>query len=205
MPPPVLLWISPAQRLFLFPLFRAWLYCADQEVSHITALFESHGNTPGRPGCPRVYTHPSTVFLHTRYLTRLPSKATDIVVRDHANSVMPQRLAADQHSSLVQLLARFILAASVDVALISFSGPLIHPVKWNFADLSRMSFVDGNCIIRAVTVNVRALVNELPDLFIGLRVLHRLVLCHTTSPRLSPRPESSKQIDPGQLVPAATR
>ena len=85
---------------------------------------------------------------------------------------MPQRLAADQHSSLVQLLARFILAASVDVALISFSGPLIHPVKWNFADLSRMSFVDGNCIIRAVTVNVRALVNELPDLFIGRRVLH---------------------------------
>ena len=85
---------------------------------------------------------------------------------------MPQRLAADQHSSLVQLLARFILAASVDVALISFSGPLIHPVKWNFADLSRMSFVDGNCIIRAVTVNVRALVNELPNLFIGRRVLH---------------------------------
>lgn len=35
-----------------------------------------------------------------------------------------------------------------------------------------MSFVDGNCIIRAVTVNVRALVNELPDLFIGRRVLH---------------------------------
>ena len=135
----VLLWISPAQRLFLLPLFRAWLYYADQEVSHIPALFESHGNTPGRPGCPRVYTHPSTVFLHTRYLTRLPSKATDIVVRDHANSVMPQRLAADQHSSLVQLLARFILAASVDVALISFSGSLIHPVKWNFTDLSRMS------------------------------------------------------------------
>ena len=57
-------------------------------------------------------------------------------VRDYANSVMPQCLAADQHGSLVQLLARFILATSVDVALISFSGPLIHPVKWNFADLS---------------------------------------------------------------------
>ena len=41
----------------------------------------------------------------------------------------------------------FILAASVDVALISFSGSLIHPVKWNFTDLSRMSFVDSNCVI----------------------------------------------------------
>ena len=107
------------------------------------------------------------VSLRTRCLIRLPSKAADIVVRYNTDSIMPQRLAADQHSSLVQLLARFILAASVDVALISFSGPLIHPVKWNFADLSRMSFVDGNCIIRAVTVNVRALVNKLPDLFIG--------------------------------------
>lgn len=129
-PPPVLLWhISRAAAFFLLPLFRAWLYLADLKASHIPALFESHGNTPDRPDCPRIYIRPSTVFLHTRYLIRLPSKATDIIVRDYANSVMPQCLAADQHGSLVQLLARFILAASVDVALISFSGSLIHPVK----------------------------------------------------------------------------
>lgn len=125
--------------------FRAWLYRADLEASHIPALFELHGYTHHQ-GYPMFYSLPF-VSLRTRCLIRLPSKAADIVVRYNTDSIMPQRLAADQHSSLVQLLARFILAASVDVTLISFSGSFIHPVKRNFTDLSCMSFVDSNCVI----------------------------------------------------------
>ena len=79
---------------------------------------------------------------------------------------MPQRLAADQHSSLVQLLPRFIFSASINLALITPPGATVYPVIGNLFDCPGMSLVDRRGILRTITVDVGTIMNVLPYLFL---------------------------------------
>ena len=79
---------------------------------------------------------------------------------------MPQGLAADQHGRPVQLLSGLILPADIDIALVPAAGPLVDLIIGDLLDFPGVALVDGRCIIRPVGVNVGALMNELPDLFL---------------------------------------
>ena len=89
---------------------------------------KSHGYIPGQRG------HHSSAYiqmqfsLQTRPRQRTSLQTPNIVIRYNADSVMPQRLAADQHGSLVQLLPRFIFSASINLALIAPPGATVYPV-----------------------------------------------------------------------------
>ena len=79
---------------------------------------------------------------------------------------MPQRLAADQHGSLVQFLSRFIFSASINLALITPPGATVYPVIGNVLNCPGMSLVDRRGILRTITVDVGAVMDVLPHLLL---------------------------------------
>ena len=79
---------------------------------------------------------------------------------------MAQSLAAHQHSSLVQLPARFIFAASIHLALVAVPGALVYPVIGNVLDFPGIGFIDHRGILGPVSMNVSTFVNVLPHLFL---------------------------------------
>ena len=87
---------------------------------------------------------------------------------------MAQGLAAHQHGRLVQLPPSFILPAGIDLALILPPSPLIHPIIGDLLDGAGMGLIHGRGILRPIAVNVGALVDVLPHLFLVWCVLHPL-------------------------------
>ncbi len=67
---------------------------------------------------------------------------------------MPQRLAADQHGSLVQLLPRFIFSASINLALITPPGAAVHPVIGMSLYRPWQSLVDCRSVLLTIAVDV---------------------------------------------------
>ena len=109
---------------------------------------ESRGYNLG-PSCRQEHLYnPLSFSLQTRSRQRTSLQAPNIVIRYDADSVMPQRLAADQHGSLVQLLPRFIFSASINLALITPPGATVYPVIGNLFDCPGMSLVDRRGILR---------------------------------------------------------
>ena len=76
---------------------------------------------------------------------------------------MPQRLTADQHGSLVQLLPRFSFSASINLALITPPGAADLPVIGNVLYRPGTSLVDCRSVLRTIAVDVGTIMNVLPD------------------------------------------
>ena len=87
---------------------------------------------------------------------------------------MPQRLATEQHSGFIQLPPGLVLPAGINSALETLPRPPVHPVKWDFLDGPRAGPVHGRGVISTVGMDVGALMDELPDLFLRRRVLDLL-------------------------------
>ena len=83
---------------------------------------------------------------------------------------MSQRLAADQHSRLVQFLPGLVLPAGIDLALILFPRPPVHPVVGDVLNLPGMGLIDGRGVLGPVTMNVSTVMDVLPHLLLCRRV-----------------------------------
>lgn len=91
---------------------------------------------------------------------------------------MTEGFAAHQHSSLVQLLPGLVLPADVHLALIPPPRPSVHPIIGDLLYCPGMGLVDGRGVLCPVSMNVGALMDVLPHLFLRLRVsdpLHDLL------------------------------
>src|SRR5699024_1523149 len=78
---------------------------------------------------------------------------------------MTERLAADQHGGLVQLLACFVFPAGIYLTLVSSACPPMYAIIRNILYWPRMGFVYRCCIFCPVPVNVGIGVHILPNLF----------------------------------------
>ena len=87
---------------------------------------------------------------------------------------MPQGLTAYQHSSLVQFPPSFVLPAGIDLALVLPPCPTVYPIIGDVLNLPGMGLINGRGILGPVAVNIGALVDVLPHLFLAGCILYPL-------------------------------
>lgn len=118
---------------------------------------------------------------------------------------MAEGLTTHQHGSLVQLLPCFVLPADIHLALIPPSGSSIYPVIRDIFYLPGMGSIDGSRILGSIPMDVGALVNVLPYLFLWRCIfnpfhnLRRILACNGAQTRSAalPVPHKGKSTYPG--------